>query len=566
MAAARRPPNADQRLKRERMVAEVSLAALREPTYDRALAEMCRITGEAIGVSRTYIFENFEGNTRTCNTFEWVNEGVKPFKDELQDVPFDNIRYWQVTLERGEIIRADDIHSLPPEVVEILVWQDIQSILVFPLFLFEHWVGFFGFDICGRQHVWTDDDVNALQTVGRLISSALEKRELKQQLVHSERLSAVGSLAAGVAHEYNNLHAGIMGLIELTLEEQNLGTTARRDLTRVLALIERGVELTSRLLGVARQGPSNDRVDLRSVVTDIVALTNKGMRAAGIIVDFACTSNSPWVTGSRADLGQVLLNLLLNAAEALHEAADRNVNIQLHDAPGNRIQLDVLDTGPGISESERDRLFDPFFTTKGKLGGGNRESTGLGLSISSRIAVQHGGTLTVRNRGGSGAHFRLELPKASPCAASEGEDSEFWEPTPPPVELGRIGILDDEQSICEILTRYLGRTGHHAEAFDTPEAAQSVSLHRRFDIFLIDFVMPEEGGRRFVEWVLNQPAEKQPEIVIMTGKELEEVRKELAPIAIRHMLHKPFARLQVLDNLVQTILRERKTGGRLPSG
>jgi signal transduction histidine kinase len=553
------------RISGDRMIADISLAALGESSYDDALARICRIAGEGTNVSRTYIFENFEANSRCCNTVEWVNEGIEPVKNELQDVPYDTIRYWQVTLERREVIRADDIETLPAEVVEILRWQDIRSILVVPLFVFDEWKGFLGFDVCGAARAWHDEDVNALQTVGLLVSSTMEKRELEQQLVHSERLSAVGTLAAGVAHEYNNLHAGIMGLIELTMEEQDLGETPRRDLTRVLALIERGVELTRRLLSVARQDSAEEFVDLRSVVTDTVALTNKSMRAAGITVNFACSSVTPSVMGSRADLGQVMLNLLLNAVEALQETTERYIDIHLRDGPTNRVQLDVLDTGPGVSKEVQKRLFEPFFTTKGKLGGGNRESTGLGLSICSRIAVQHGGTLTVRDRVGPGAHFRLDLPATSPPPSAEGEDSEFWEPTPPPVELGRIGILDDEPPISEMLTRYLSRMGHYVEGFDSVDSARIACQRRRFDLFLVDYVMPEEGGQRFIDWIVNRPDKQRPELVVMSGMDLAAVREELHPITVEHMLQKPFARLQVVDNLVQRILREQKSGGALPA-
>jgi signal transduction histidine kinase len=545
------------RLRTERMVAEIAQVLLRETHYEKAFHLACEIMGEATGVSRVYIFENFDNNSRCTNTVEWVAPGIDPVKDDLRDVPYESIRYWSLTLERGEYIRAEDIRSLPEEVVEILSWQDIQSILVVPLRVFDEFAGFLGFDVCGQKRAWKDDDVAMLETVSHLISSVMEKRELEQQLAHSGRLSAVGSLAAGIAHEYNNLHAGIMGLIELALEDSELTDRTRRDLKRVLALVERGVELTRRLLGISRQESKEELVDLRSVVTDTVALTTKSMKAGGVNVSFSCSSKSPWVMGSRTDLGQVLLNLLLNAVEAMQGCTERHIDIMLRDGPSQRVQLDVLDTGPGVPEPLLGRIFEPFFTTKGKLGGGNRESTGLGLSISSRVAAQHGGSLTARNRAaGKGAHFRLELPQTPIEPDDDLTDWTQQDPTPPPVELGRIGVLDDEPPIVDVLTRYFSRVGHYVEGFDSPEMARQACLRRRFDILFVDVIMPEEGGRRFLEWVMAQPDDQRPEIIIMSGKEKDAVSEDLGGLPIERFVPKPFPRLQTINDLVQRVLRD----------
>lgn len=540
-----------ERLQLEQMVAKVSQVLLTEPSYQAALEETCRIMGETMAVSRVYVFENFKSNTHCCNTVEWAAPGISPVKNDLQDVPYDAIPYWKITLEKNETVRADDIHSLPADVVDILEWQDIRSILVVPLFVFDHWAGFLGFDICGQSRAWSDDDVAIIQTAGRLIASLMEKRELEHRLAHSGRLSAVGSLAAGVAHEYNNLHAGIMGLIELTLEDNDLSDRTRKDLERVLQLIERGVNLTRRLLSVSRQSRDVSSVDVKKLVEDCLVLLGKQFMSELVTVDFSCPATETHVEGNASELNQIVLNLLLNSAEALWHSEKKSISVELRNAPGARLVLELEDSGPGLPQNMLTAIFEPFVTTKGKLGGGDKESTGLGLTIAQRVAVQHGGSLSGRNAPHGGAVFTLELP------LKEGPQAKPPDSAPALYVIehrGRLGILDDEANILSILGRFFRAEGHHVECFEAAEPAILAMNDRHFDLFLVDLVLPAEGGLSFLEAASAVEAPSQPRLLVMSGKAEADFRGQHPEYAHLPFIGKPFGALQSLGKEVQELL------------
>lgn len=357
------------RLRCEKMIARISELFLIEASYEKAFDSACRILGETTDVSRVYIFENFDNNTRTCNTVEWCGDGIEPVKDQLQDVDYESVRYWQITLKKGELVRNDDIHLLPNEVVEILEWQGIKSILVVPLTVMGKWRGFLGFDECRELRKWSDEEVSTLETAARLISSAMERRELEMEMAHASRLSAVGALSGGIAHEYNNLHAGIMGLIELSLENPTLPAAMRRDQEKILALVNRGVDLTRKLLDLTgKKSVAFEPVDLHTVIDDVLMILESKLKTERVQVKLSLEAKMPWVKGNRSELSQVLLNVLLNAVEAMEDTGTRRINISMWNSPGGKLALSVEDTGPGVPERILPQRLEPFFTTKGKLG------------------------------------------------------------------------------------------------------------------------------------------------------------------------------------------------------
>jgi len=539
----------ERRLAHERMLAAISELLLTGTDRDSVLDEVCRLAGETAAVSRCYIFENFDNGERTRNTVEWTAPGIEAVKDGLQDVPYDGVRYWKITLEKGEMIRADDIRTLPAEVVEILSWQGIDSLLAVPLRLFDRWYGFLGFDVCGSTRCWDDDDVAMLVTVARLVSAYMEKETLRLQLIRSSRLSAVGSLAAGIGHEFNNIHAGIRGLAELNLEDRTLPERAAADLRRILGLVDRGVDLTHRLLGLSRQRTRNQPVNLKQVISDVAVLLERTFSVERIGFEFSTALDEAWVLGTPADLGHVMLALLQNAAEAVSEAPEKKISVNLHLLGPERYEVSVCDSGPGIPEAHLDSVFEPFFTTKGKLGGGMGDNAGLGLSVALSIAIQLGGKLSAGNLPRHGAVFTLELP----AAASERTGTETALPSIPRSE-ARIGILEDEERIADMVGRALRKEGHYVEWFGSLAEATNAVLLRRYDVFLLDIGLRDGSGRELLEQISLLAPTVRPRTIVISGRDEGTVREALAGIPFDAFMPKPFPSLRELTRLVVRLL------------
>jgi PAS domain S-box-containing protein len=237
-----------------------------------------------------------------------------------------------------------------------------------------------------------------------------EERRLREQLIHSERLSAVGQLVAGVAHELNNPLQSVIGFTELMLAAESRDET-RHDLERVRSESERAAKIVRNLLSfVRRSALERSVVDLNEIVRATLALKTFDLEGANIQVRAEYARDLPRVVANREEIQQVVLNLLLNAEQALRESNKPGaVRIQTK-AVGRFSCVEVADTGPGVPPALAGRIFEPFFTTKA-VGQG----TGLGLSISLGITEGHGGTLTLEPSDG-GASFLLKLPAAAAVA------------------------------------------------------------------------------------------------------------------------------------------------------
>lgn len=229
-------------------------------------------------------------------------------------------------------------------------------------------------------------------------------RELERQLFHSERLSTVGRLAAGMAHEVNNPLEGMANYLKLLEEDLAAGRLegAREALPRLKEGLERAAGTVRQVLQLSNpaQAPMGP-VDLASVLVESIDFVrgNREFRGVEFVTDLP--GGLPAVTGNRLLLGQLFLNLLINACQAQPGGGTVEVTAE---ARGDRVVARVADRGPGVPEEDRERIFEPFYSS--------RHSTGLGLSVCQRIASQHGVMLRLRNRPGGGAEFTLELRRA----------------------------------------------------------------------------------------------------------------------------------------------------------
>jgi PAS domain S-box-containing protein len=253
-----------------------------------------------------------------------------------------------------------------------------------------------------------------------------ERQRLQEQLAQAQKMHAVGTLAGGIAHEFNNIHGAIIGFVELTLETTELPSAARRNLQLVLNSALRGAELTDSLLAFSKgEVGSKKPVKLKDVVDDVLRMTETQLIGDRIDVIVRHSTQVPPVMGNVGLLAQVVLGLVANARHAMLKSATKKLTIQTG-LVWRRAFVRVQDTGCGIPEEHIPRVFDPFFTTKGALVGGGAydgklHGTGLGLSVCHSIIEGHGGEIMVKSQVGRGTTFTAYLPTSPSGEAARAE-------------------------------------------------------------------------------------------------------------------------------------------------
>jgi two-component system NtrC family sensor kinase len=254
--------------------------------------------------------------------------------------------------------------------------------------------------------------------VGRIVivDDITDRINMETQLMQSEKLSSIGLLAAGVAHEVNTPLAVISSYAQMLGKQLRADETTHAKLQPVLEKITqqtfRASEIVNGLLNFSRMGSVDfGRVDVNTMVRDTVLLLEHQMRSAGVAVESELTDDLPVVAGNRGKLQQVLVNLVLNAKDALQEKGSGRVRI-VTTRTSKGVEIRVEDNGVGMSQEVLRKIYDPFFTTKSNPGEGQRKGTGLGLSVTYGIVQEHAGTIEVNSTLGEGTVFRLELPAA----------------------------------------------------------------------------------------------------------------------------------------------------------
>ncbi len=286
--------------------------------------------------------------------------------------------------------------------------------------------------------------------VGRIVivDDITDRINMETQLTQAEKLSSIGLLAAGVAHEVNTPLAVISSYAQMLTKQlskqasrQSPGDDLSDDLSyaRLQPVLEkitqqtfRASEIVNGLLNFSRMGPVDfGRVDLNAMVRDTVLLLEHQMRASGVQVVADLAAELPAVAGNRGKLQQVLVNLALNSRDALHDKSHDKQHDKLHDKRAGRqvrivtsrtlkgVELRVEDNGAGMSKETLRKIYDPFFTTKSNPGDGQHKGTGLGLAVTYGIVQEHSGTIEVSSRVGAGTVFRLEFPAVEPNSPAD---------------------------------------------------------------------------------------------------------------------------------------------------
>ncbi len=363
-----------------------------------------------------------------------------------------------------------------------------------------------------------------------------ELKRSREALHQSEKMTALGSLLAGVAHELNNPLAVVVANA-LLLEEDASRTPYGADARRIRHAAERCAKIVQTFLAMARQKrPERAEVDLNDVVQGALDLAAYGLRTAGIAVEAHLEPRLPGLHADANQLHQVVANLLINAQQAMLERPEpRRLTIKTRFGTADAVELDVVDTGPGVPAELRHRIFEPFFTTKPQGSG-----TGIGLAFSLGLVEAHGGTLVLAQSSQDGSCFRLRLPIARHGPVREADTTA----RPVPASRGRKSalVIDDESEIAEALRRILRREGYDATIADSGISARSALRAGSFDVILSDLRMPGMDGQTFYGWLQAERPELVGQVAFMTGDTLSSNTVKFLHDASRPVIEKPFTR------------------------
>jgi PAS domain S-box-containing protein len=399
--------------------------------------------------------------------------------------------------------------------------------------------------LSGEGHIWVDDRGQPLRGVG-ISMDVTDRRALEAQYLQSQKMEAVGQLAGGVAHDFNNLMTGILGFCELMLADCHPGDPRRVDIGEIQKAGASAVDLTRQLLAFSRKGIIEPtRFDLNELVADMQALLARLIGenvtiALGLWPELAC------VQADRGQVEQIVMNLAVNARDAMPgggtltiatasvDLDERHANTHLTVKPGPYVALTVTDTGAGMTPDVQARLFEPFFTTK-EVGKG----TGLGLASVHGIVARSGGSIDVSSEVGQGSSFTVYLPKVDAGDAVVVAPPPVCPPPARPLTGKTVLVVDDAAGLRVLTKRLLERLGYTVLiAADGDEALRVFEQNPSIDVLLTDVVMPGASGPELTRQLIERrPALK---VIYMSGYAEESIAQHGILKAGIAFLHKPF--------------------------
>jgi two-component system NtrC family sensor kinase len=405
-----------------------------------------------------------------------------------------------VMRSRAEVVTAEYLPHLPPKVVEFLRGEADRSWI---------WVLFWGKDapvgimgLCSDAgYEYSSNDENLLVAISRQLATTIEKvrlyeetcrayedlRKTQEQLLQSEKMSAVGQLIAGVAHELNNPLTAILGYAEL-LESEGLNTRAQDYVGKLFKQAQRTHRVVQNLLSFARQRtPQREEVDIRKVLDETLALRDYDLKTNNIRVEREAPTEPAMVVADPHQIEQVFLNILNNAVDAILETGRTGkVKVRIYWQNGH-VCTQFSDDGPGLKDPKR--IFDPFYTTK-SVGKG----TGLGLSICYGIVKEHGGDITANNSQDGGAVIEVKLPSA---AATVAPDAPKVKTRPHAGAVsGRVLLVEEEESVLEFERDVLAGAGAAVITARTSQDVKTRLLSEQFDAVIMNGKMPGEWNAK----------------------------------------------------------------------
>jgi PAS domain S-box-containing protein len=455
-------------------------------------------------------------------------------------------------LQRSSAIGKDYLEACIPESVRPAVRQDIELVLAGQVTRgFENEI--IAADGSLKTYSWAVNRImdssgvpSGIVAIGQDIAGRIkaeeDRRALEARLHQAEKMEAIGQLAGGVAHDFNNQLAAIMGYSDI------LRMTSKHDKTvkmaeKIVGCAKRSAGLTTQLLSFARKGSFlQAAVDIHKVIGEVVSMLRHSIDKR-INVLQVLNARHAVVIGDPSQLQNALLNIALNARDAMPNGGELmfstdNIDLSEEDCkqylesiePGLFMRVRIRDTGSGMNEETLRRAFEPFFTTKVEGKG-----TGMGLAAVYGTITRHKGTVLVSSKRQEGSEFTVLIP----ASAEELEEHQAIR-TVPPTGTAKLLLVEDESSIRDMTAHLLGQLGYEVEVFGDPrEAVNHYAAHwADVDLVLLDLVMPGLSGREVFEAIRKTNPEAR--VLLVSGYSVEGDARKLIAAGASGFLQKPF--------------------------
>ena len=468
---------------------------------------------------------------------------------------------------RAEVVTAEYLPHLPPNVAEFLRSDADRSWIWVLFWAKDNPVGIMG--LCSHVgYQYSSNDENLLVAISRQLATTIEKvrlyeetcrayedlRKTQEQLLQSEKMSAVGQLIAGVAHELNNPLTAILGYAQL-LETEGLNARAQDFVSKLFKQAQRTHRVVQNLLSFARQRkPQRDEVDIRKVLDETLALRDYDLKTNDIKVERDIPSEPVMVVADPHQIEQVFLNIINNAVDAILETG-RTGSLKIRiGCQGGHVYTQFADDGAGIKDPKR--IFDPFYTTK-SVGKG----TGLGLSICYGIVKEHGGDITANNGPEGGAVIEVKLPAAVVAAA----EPDAAKPAPRQHEgavHGRVLLVEEEEAVLEFERDVLAGAGAAVVTAKTSEDVKTRLLSEAFDAVIMSGKMANQWNAKESYAWLKETCPGMERHVLYTfsnGVEPGEGRTFLQESSIPYLV-KPFEVAELISQARRLLQKTQAAG------
>ncbi|MEK9138375.1 MAG: response regulator, partial [Bacteroidota bacterium] len=392
-----------------------------------------------------------------------------------------------------------------------------------------------------------------------------ERKKMEAAILHAQKIDSIGSLAGGIAHDFNNLLASILGSASIMRRRLNEEDKLYKYVEIITTAARHGSSLTRQLLTFARKTEKDiTTVDVNTIIKETLALFERSV-TKGIAINTNLTTDLTGVNGDAGQIQQALLNLFLNARDAMPNGgalavstkviiADAHTTSQFNSVkPGPFVEVTVSDTGVGIDRTIQNRIFEPFFTTKD-------HGTGLGLAVLYGVVQNHGGFINLESEDGRGTTFLVHFPRVATVTPSAARQKRQR------LARGRENILvvDDEMSVCEIARDMLSELGYTVMLQHDGKAGVEFYRARQasIDLILLDVNMPlMDGIQAFDELRRLNPVAR---VIFLTGYGKESVELSTLPVDANGLLQKPF-QVEDLAAKVRTVLDTRSVPQERPA-